>query len=78
MGAVSSDTLNSPQGDGNTLMAYGLSLWGLGQTPSIPRKGTETPGKGGFVTGQIAGQTPSIPRKGTETLLQVPPFLFFF
>ncbi len=38
-----SDTLNSPQGDGNTVEnPFGAQLLALCQTPSIPRKGTET------------------------------------
>ncbi len=64
---LTSDTLNSPQGDGNLLC---FKLWSRfldRQTPSIPRKGTETI-SGSMVTSQPKGQTPSIPRKGTETL----------
>ncbi len=38
-----SDTLNSPQGDGNEGIAKELPLVIGCQTPSIPRKGTETP-----------------------------------
>ena len=41
--ASTSDTLNSPQGDGNWLRRGRPSEHRLGgQTPSIPRKGTET------------------------------------
>ena len=64
-----SDTLNSPQGDGNGEEVVRHNVPWTGQTPSIPRKGTETrilykekrEGKN--------CQTPSIPRKGTETKL---------
>ncbi len=38
-----SDTLNSPQGDGNLTPSYFHIRLTLCQTPSIPRKGTETP-----------------------------------
>ncbi len=91
-----SDTLNSPQGDGNTFPVLAYKLANLvrhpqfpargrkpskviapvcyspfRQTPSIPRKGTETHlvrySKPVF---QLSCQTPSIPRKGTETLMQ--------
>ncbi len=37
-----SDTLNSPQGDGNSKIFFIPAGISLGQTPSIPRKGTET------------------------------------
>ncbi len=38
------------------------------QTPSIPRKGTETSKRTLYHLHQEVSQTPSIPRKGTETL----------
>ncbi len=39
-----------------------------GQTPSIPRKGTETHGLDHPYINEVRiSQTPSIPRKGTET-----------
>ncbi len=90
---IASDTLNSPQGDGNAasrwwshpagacvrhpqfpargrkqfLLIFIIELV-LSQTPSIPRKGTETNRVLVVIDSYIQGQTPSIPRKGTETL----------
>ena len=63
---MQSNTLNSPQGDGNAIEKQYDASNPRSQTPSIPRKGTET-----FYTREDAlaegRQTPSIPRKGTET-----------
>ncbi len=94
VGESSSDTLNSPQGDGNsdlsdsdlegairvrhpqfpargrkrTIDQRMATATYTCQTPSIPRKGTETPFHHLFVQElAVFGQTPSIPRKGTET-----------
>ncbi len=68
-----SDTLNSPQGDGNGGRGDLDFSLKKRQTPSIPRKGTETQNYRKFLTGTkkiklLLGQTPSIPRKGTETV----------
>ncbi len=66
-GTKLSDTLNSPQGDGNSDPKGERRLKALGQTPSIPRKGTETLKIILERLHLLDGQTPSIPRKGTET-----------
>ncbi len=65
-----SDTLNSPQGDGNSTN-HGFRLFRRQcQTPSIPRKGTETIlNRLTLSLGTLVSQTPSIPRKGTETTI---------
>ncbi len=49
------------------LPGHRLQLLELGQTPSIPRKGTETSLGWENPAFRNIGQTPSIPRKGTET-----------
>ncbi len=72
-----SDTLNSPQGDGNYQALSNNCDRIRRQTPSIPRKGTETSFVG-WVTPAYFCQTPSIPRKGTETLLGLDPLLPFW
>ncbi len=64
---ILSDTLNSPQGDGNQNHQPPALSPRWGQTPSIPRKGTETGQLPIEIVATLLGQTPSIPRKGTET-----------
>ncbi len=65
--AARSDTLNSPQGDGNVAVCF-ASAEGISRVrhPQFPARGRKRAGRCG--PGQATGcQTPSIPRKGTET-----------
>ena len=58
-----SATLNSPQGDGNSLLAGEIALNIDCQLPSIPRKGTETLGTAsGFDTFLLQSATLNSPQ----------------
>ena len=66
---MKSDTLNSPQGDGNPLQGDCLCPRCQVRHPQFPARGRKpeliVPSRSGYVL----SQTPSIPRKGTETLV---------
>ncbi len=70
-----SDTLNSPQGDGNQQFIFSPNQPFLQSDTLNSPQGDGNGVAGGNVAGLIPGQTPSIPRKGTETqydLSQIP------